>query len=97
MVKVKFCKLGTCVRFIQRAPISSIRPMAGRPIEGECLATLDHKIPLSKGGSNWPDNLQMLCFRCNMEKNDKDYNQWLGEINAIQVKITGTSNGGGCT
>jgi 5-methylcytosine-specific restriction endonuclease McrA len=35
------------------------------------LLTVDHKIPLSRGGSNWPSNLQPLCFRCNVVKNDK--------------------------
>jgi len=37
-----------------------------------CLATeeltVDHKIPLSKGGSNKPANLQCLCRRCNSMK-----------------------------
>ena len=33
--------------------------------------TIDHKIPLSKGGSDDPSNLQFLCRKHNSQKNDK--------------------------
>ena len=29
---------------------------------------VDHMVPLSRGGSNWPHNLQLLCPPCNLSK-----------------------------
>lgn len=34
--------------------------------------TIDHIKPLTKGGSNWPSNIQMLCQPCNSSKKDRD-------------------------
>jgi 5-methylcytosine-specific restriction endonuclease McrA len=33
---------------------------------------VDHIIPLVRGGTNWPYNLQLLCPACNMKKHAKD-------------------------
>lgn len=33
---------------------------------------VDHVTPLSRGGSNWPANLQITCPKCNLQKGAKD-------------------------
>lgn len=38
--------------------------------------SVDHKMPLSRGGSNWPDNLQLLCASCNSSKRDRTMEEW---------------------
>lgn len=37
---------------------------------------LEHIVPLSRGGSNWPDNLLLTCSDCNLSKNDKTLPEW---------------------
>lgn len=37
---------------------------------------IDHVIPLSRGGSNWPANLRPACGKCNREKHNRRLQEW---------------------
>lgn len=37
---------------------------------------IDHKVALCNGGANSPDNLQLVCRKCHIEKSKKDYLIW---------------------
>ena len=39
--------------------------------------TLDHRIPLSKGGTNWPANIVPACMSCNSSKRNKTEKEFL--------------------
>lgn len=50
----------------------------GKKIEGRDK-TVDHKIPISKGGTNARENLVMCCQSCNSHKNNRtesEYYEW---------------------
>lgn len=40
---------------------------------------VDHIVPIARGGSNWPGNLQLLCPFCNLSKKDKLMDEWLAQ------------------
>jgi 5-methylcytosine-specific restriction endonuclease McrA len=44
---------------------------------------VDHITPLSKGGTNWPRNLQLACVKCNTSKQDKPPEQYAREIGLL--------------
>lgn len=37
---------------------------------------VDHIMPISRGGTNWPENLQLLCPTCNLQKSAKLPEEW---------------------
>ena len=47
---------------------------------GGSFEQLDHVIPISKGGTNWPANLRPCCSRCNAKKGQKYWKDWLLSI-----------------
>lgn len=45
--------------------------------------TVDHKQPLSRGGSNWPENLCLACGPCNFSKCNKTEAEFWGYLKLI--------------
>ncbi len=46
------------------------------PMLDELAAVVDHKVPVSKGGSNRPENLVTSCNKCNILKSNLDGAEW---------------------
>lgn len=42
--------------------------LCGNPMQG-----MDHVIPLTRGGSDWPSNLRPICKPCNSRKSNRDW------------------------
>lgn len=38
---------------------------------------VDHKTPICRGGTSWPDNIQLLCGFCNTSKGPKTHEEYL--------------------
>ena len=51
---------------------------------------IDHIMPLAKGGTHEPGNVQLLCAHCNMTKHAKHPDDWLKEHGELPLERTGT-------
>ena len=69
--------------------VSSIRKSLGKQVRSKVLANaccvacgsvddlhVDHKVPVSRGGTSELENLQALCASCNIKKGRKTMEEW---------------------
>jgi 5-methylcytosine-specific restriction endonuclease McrA len=40
---------------------------------------IDHKVPVSRGGSSWPENLALACGGCNRSKRNRTAEEFLAQ------------------
>jgi len=55
--------------------------------------SIDHKVPLSRGGTNTIDNIQILCLTCNQLKSDKAIAYCDGEPLIIDAPLVAVPKG----
>ena len=68
--------------------MTSQRGKCGNPVCGVDLSNgyhVDHIMPVSKGGTSWPDNIQLLCPPCNLRKSARDPFEWAQSIGRLFV------------
>lgn len=66
-------------RILDRQSHKCANPLCGANLK-RVKAHVDHKVPLVRGGTHWPRNLQWLCARCNMAKGIMTMNEWLKRL-----------------
>ena len=49
----------------------------GKTLKGKDVVTIDHKIPVCKGGVTTEENLVIACFPCNKEKDDMTVEEYI--------------------
>ena len=49
--------------------------------------TIEHRIPLCRGGSNWPSNLVPACRSCNCSKGKKNEKEYIFHLTSVNIGL----------
>ena len=63
-----------------------------RVFDADVRPTVEHKIPLARGGSHLPENVTLACLRCNAQKNNRtvdEYREYLWKRLLLQTQGVG--------
>ena len=68
----------------------------GRRIVAFPASTLDHVIPVSRGGDDIPSNLALACSHCNFSKASRTLEEWVMDLihGAAPCLVPGLKEGG---
>lgn len=58
------------------------KPSLLPPVHGPLTVTLDHRTPVSRGGTNRAQNLLAACATCNTTKGNMTWEQWVAYMRA---------------
>ncbi|MDV4829859.1 HNH endonuclease [Enterococcus faecium] len=58
----------------------------GQPQPLPHTATIEHLIPIAKGGQHNMRNVAIACHKCNQEKADKPLDKWIVMMNTKKVR-----------
>lgn len=65
---------------IHRMQLGECRWCPKRLTVGTPDCTIDHVMPIAKGGTNDRDNIALACHRCNSIKRDQHPDQWIASL-----------------
>ena len=72
--RMRFVETGSCLVKIRELRKATACHWCGTKLDA---ITIDHVIPIARGGSHTPDNLVAACLRCNSSKRERLPQEWI--------------------
>ena len=81
--RMRFVETGSCLAKIRELRKEANCYWCGTRLDA---ITIDHVIPIARGGSHTPDNLVAACLRCNSSKRERLPREWIAKLRPEQLK-----------